>query len=93
MCTENSLYLDEISRKYPSPVRVWMGPNLYIFVHDAECTEQVLKERTTLLKPKVYESIADVLGGDGLFTANGNINFEYVNNSCVSIELNFILPY
>lgn len=71
--TENAKYLDEISKKYPSPTRVWMGPNLYIFVHDAESAEQVLKGRTTLSKPKVYEAIRDALGGDGLFSSNGNV--------------------
>lgn len=70
-CTENSAFLDEISRKYPSPVRVWMGPNLYIFIHDAKCAEQVLKGRLTLDKPQVYESIKDALGGNGLFSSNG----------------------
>lgn len=50
-----------------------MGPNLYVFVHDAECAEQVLKGRTTLNKPAVHEAISDVLGGDGLFSSNGNI--------------------
>ncbi|XP_031641181.1 probable cytochrome P450 313a4 [Contarinia nasturtii] len=70
---ENSKYLDEISQKYPSPTRVWMGPNLYIFVHDAESAEQVLKGRSTLNKPKVYEAIHDALGGDGLFSSNGEV--------------------
>lgn len=69
--------MDDISRKYPSPVRVWMGPNLYIFVHDAECAEQVLKGRTTLSKPTVYEAITDVLGGDGLFSSNGNFLISF----------------
>lgn len=72
---ENTQFLDEISKKYPSPVRVWMGPNLYIFIHDAECAEQVLKGKATLSKPKVYEAIGDVLGGDGLFSSNGNVYF------------------
>lgn len=70
--TENSKYLDEICRKYASPLRIWMGPNLYIFVHDAKCAEQVLKGRTTMKKPKVYEAISDAIGGDGLFSSNGN---------------------
>lgn len=69
---ENSKFLDEISQKYESPIRVWMGPNLYIFIHDAECAEQVLKGRSTLMKPKVYEAIKDALGSDGLFSSNGN---------------------
>lgn len=76
--TENSKYLDDISRKYDSPCRVWMGPNLYIFISDAECAEQVLKGRTTLSKPKVYESISDALGGDGLFSSNGNFSLNTI---------------
>lgn len=75
LCTENIQYLDELVKKYPSPVRVWMGPNLYIFIHDAENAEQVLKGRTTMHKPNVYDAISDVLGGNGLFTANGNTFF------------------
>lgn len=70
--TENVQFLDAICKKYPSPLRIWMGPNLYIYIHDPEQAEQVLKGRTTLNKPKVYEAISDALGGDGLFTANGN---------------------
>lgn len=48
-----------------------MGPNLYIFVHDAKGAEQVLKGRLTLDKPKVYEAIRDALGSDGLFSSSG----------------------
>lgn len=73
--TENSKFLDTITQKYPSPVRVWMGPNLYIFVHDAEGVEQVLKGRLTLHKPSVYEAITGALGGDGLFSSNGDFFF------------------
>lgn len=79
-CTENSKYLDEISRKYQSPVRVWMGPNLYIFIHDAECAEQVLKGRKTLSKPTVYQAISDALGADGLFSSNGNCYIIITSN-------------
>lgn len=73
--TENTTFLDHISKTYESPVRVWMGPNLYIFVHDAKCAEQVLKGRLTIEKPKVYEAIKDALGGNGLFSSNG----KYIN--------------
>lgn len=54
-------------------MRVWMGPNLYVFIHDADSAEQVLKSRQTLNKPRVYEAIADCLGGDGLFSIKGSI--------------------
>lgn len=72
-----------------------MGPNLYIFVHDSECAEQVLKGRTTLNKPKVYEAISDVLGGAGLFSSNGNIFFSFDSRtiSADSLTLNLLLLY
>lgn len=50
-----------------------MGPNLYIFIHDAEQAEQVLKGRITLSKPTVYQAISDALGADGLFSSNGKL--------------------
>lgn len=68
---ENSKYLDYVCENFESPSRVWMGPNLYIFVTDAKCAEQVLKGRSTVEKPQVYEAIRDALGGDGLFSSNG----------------------
>lgn len=86
LCTENSLYLDEISKKYPSPARVWMGPDLYILVTDAECAEQVLKEKKLLNKPKVYEAVADALDGHGLFTSSGN-------TYCIMMSYNFVCAY
>lgn len=70
--------MDEISKKYPSPCRVWMGPNLYFFVTDAKTAEVVLKGKQTLDKPQVYEAIKDALGANGLFSSNGkqsNDNF------------------
>lgn len=66
-----------------------MGPNLYIYIHDPEQAEQVLKGRTTLNKPKVYEAISDALGGDGLFTANGNKILRFAWNNARMIQLLF----
>lgn len=63
--------MDEIARKYSSPSRIWMGPNLYVFIHDAVSVETVLRARNCLDKPSVYEVVRDALGADGLFTLKG----------------------
>lgn len=68
---ENVRYLDYIAAKYASPVRVWMGPHLYILVTDPKSAETVLRSKACLNKPDVYEAVRHVLGGDGLFTAAG----------------------
>lgn len=68
---ENVDYLNNLSRKYASPTRVWMGPELYIFVHDAKTAEIVLKSRCCVNKPNVYKVVSDGLGADGLFTLKG----------------------
>lgn len=86
--------MDHISNTYESPVRVWMGPNLYIFIHDAKCAEQVLKGRLTIEKPKVYEAIKDALGGNGLFSSNGkyiliNKNQNYYKIYSLQIKKNY----
>lgn len=61
--------MDELAQKYESPVRVWMGPNLYIFIHDAKSAETLLRSKVCLNKPPVYTAVREALGGDGLFTA------------------------
>lgn len=48
-----------------------MGWNLYIFVHDAKSADTLLRSKAALNKPPVYSAIGEALGGDGLFTANG----------------------
>lgn len=68
---ENVSYLDKLALKYKSPVRVWMGPNLYIFIHDAKSAETLLRSKVCLNKPPDYHAVRDALGGDGLLTANG----------------------
>lgn len=92
-CTENSQFLDEISEKHASPCRVWMGPNLYVFIHDADSAEQILKGRQTLNKPKVYEAISDVLGGDGLFSIKGLYNFNHFFLPIQMICVDLIIVY
>lgn len=64
--------MDKLCSKYPSPIRVWMGPNLYVYVDDPQSAETLLKHRNAFEKPNVYDAVKDVLGADGLFTLKGN---------------------
>lgn len=49
-------------------MRLWLGTDLYVFVHDAANAEIILKSRHCLDKPDVYRVLADGMGGDGLLT-------------------------
>lgn len=57
--------------KYKNPIRLWMGHKLYIFVHDVDSVNAVLRSKSCLEKPEEYAVVREVLGGDGLFTAKG----------------------
>lgn len=69
---DNVAYLDELAQKYVSPVRVWMGPNLYIFLHDAKSIDTLLRSKISLDKAPVYRAVREALGGDGLFTSKSD---------------------
>lgn len=65
-------YLDQLSKKYEGPIRLWLGPLLLIFIADAENVEILLKSKDCLNKPHTfYKMIRDGISGDGLFTLSG----------------------
>lgn len=71
MCSNilNFAYLDQLSNKYDSPIRIWLGPLLLVYIVDAETVEIVLKSKYCLNKPQTfYKMVRDGLGMDGLFT-------------------------
>lgn len=69
---ENLTYLDKLCAKYVSPFRIWIGPKLFVFVHDVNDIETVLKSPNCLNKMYVYKFVKDGLGDvDGMFTAEG----------------------
>lgn len=68
-------YLDHITSKYGSPTRLWLGPELLVFISDVENAEIVLKSKDCLNKPnRFYKVIRDGLQVDGLFTLKGKIS-------------------
>lgn len=67
-------YLDEMSRKFESPFRLWVGPQMVVFIADAENAELVLKSKDCLNKPhRFYKAIRDALNVDGFFTLKGKL--------------------
>lgn len=50
-----------------------MGPKLYLFIHDTANVETILRSKSCLRKPSEYDTVRDVLGGDGLFTSSGEV--------------------
>lgn len=65
-------YLDQVTTKYGSPIRLWLGPEMVVFVSDAENVEIVLKSKDCLNKPhSFYKIIRDAMQIDGFFTLKG----------------------
>lgn len=66
-----------MSTKYGSPVRLWLGPEMIVFISDAENIETILKSKDCLNKPEsFYKIIRDAMQLDGFFTLKGNFNPE-----------------
>ncbi|XP_031637232.1 probable cytochrome P450 313a4 [Contarinia nasturtii] len=64
-----SPYLDEVTKKYGSPIRLWFGPEMVVFISDAENAEIVLKSKDCLNKPQIfYKIVRDAMQVDGSFT-------------------------
>lgn len=65
-------YFDWISSTYRSPCRLWIGPQLTLFVSDAANAEIILKSKDCLNKPDFFYKITrDSLNVDGVFTLIG----------------------
>lgn len=53
-------------------MRIWLGPELIVFISDAENIETVLKSKDCLNKPdSFYKIIRDAMQCDGFFTLKG----------------------
>lgn len=65
-------FLDRIAGKYASPMRIWFGPKMLVFVADAENAEIILKSKDCLDKPDIfYNFIRDTLGTESMITVDG----------------------
>ncbi|KAL1115982.1 hypothetical protein AAG570_005477 [Ranatra chinensis] len=53
---------------YPSPFRLWLGPFLYVVVHDPEDAQIVLTNSAALEKGVIYNTLKNTFG-NGILTA------------------------
>lgn len=87
--TENIEYFNRLTARISGPMRIWLGPQLYVIIHDAVNAEIVLKSRHCLDKPSVYDIVRDGIGGDGLFTMKS----VYTWSSSISLALSLPLEH
>lgn len=60
-------------------MRLWLGPELVVFVSDAENIEIILKSKDCLNKPpSFYKIIRDAMQVDGYFTLKGVFSKEKI---------------
>lgn len=60
---------------------MWIGPKLFVIIHDICDVETILKSQHCLNKIFVYKFVKDGLGDvDGMFTAEGNFILFIANN-------------
>lgn len=66
-------YFDGIAKQFNhNPIRLWFGPQVVIFIADAENAEIILKSKDCLNRPHIFlKVIQNALGADGLFTSKG----------------------
>lgn len=63
-------------------MRIWLGPELIVFISDAENIEIVLKSKDCLNKPdSFYKIIRDAMQCDGFFTLKGKKHHIYSENN------------
>lgn len=60
-------------QKYGSPLRLWLGPKMYLLLDNADDIETVLKSPHCLNKESVYHYVQESLSVNGLFTLEGKI--------------------
>lgn len=66
-------YFDGIAKQFNhNPIRLWFGPQVVIFIADAENAEIILKSKDCLNRPHIFlKVIQNALEVDGLFTSKG----------------------
>lgn len=66
-----------ISKKYPSPLRFWLGPKFVLIVHDCENARTILSSNRMNTKGDVYRFMEPLLG-NGLITSSGGCVVHFI---------------
>lgn len=72
--TESLDFVEEVSLRYEhlqSPISVWLGTQLFVYVDSLHAVETVLTSTDCLDRQESYKYIRQGLGVDGIFTLNG----------------------
>lgn len=65
------MYLDKLSSEYTTPIRVWLGTKLFIYLDNVEDVEIALAAPECINREDSYQFLKEGLGVDGLFTLEG----------------------
>lgn len=57
--------------KYNSPIRIWLGTKLFVYVDNIEDVEAVLSSAECTNRDEIYQYLKEALGVNGVFTLEG----------------------
>lgn len=80
-----------MAKKYGSPLRLWLGPEMVVFISDAENVEIIMKSKDCLNKPNsFYKMIRDAMQVDGFFTLKGISRISFNRSNSMIVDFSFI---
>lgn len=59
--------------KHNSPIRIWLGTKLFVYVDNVEDVEVVLSSAECTNREEIYQYLKEALGVNGVFTLEGMI--------------------
>lgn len=74
-------FIEETSlafEKSNSPIRIWLGTKLFVYIDNVEDVEVVLSSAQCINRAEIYQYLNEALGVNGIFTLEGII---YSNRS------------
>lgn len=89
-------FVNDISLQYEhlqSPISVWLGTNLFVYVDNVLAVEQVLASTECLDRQRSYKYIREALGVDGVFTLDGPTWKHHRRLVSPSFNYNVVLSY
>lgn len=89
-------FVREISLEYEdleTPICVFLGTNLYVYVDTVKCVEDVLMSSDCLNRQASYKYIREGLGVNGVFTSNGSEWKHHRRMVSPSFNYNVVLGY
>lgn len=92
-CKEILLYLDKMSANYATPLRLWLGTKLFIYLDNVEDVEIILAAPECINREESYQFMKEALGVDGIFTLEGKVWRQHRKIVGPSFNYNVVLGY